>query len=104
MKRRAEDLSIQKYPDVDQVIHVDLESTDKITANMVELPWIIQLSARTIDDQLFSTMITPKSKDFIITYGSTEIHGWTKEKLINLQKKHRPTLDQAWKDFMDWVS
>lgn len=41
-------------------------------------------------------MITPPTEDFEIHPKATEVHGWTKEKLLALPKEQRPNLIEAW--------
>ena len=42
-------------------------------------------------------MITPDDPQFMITPSATEIHGWTRDSLLNLPINQRPTIAQAWK-------
>ena len=41
-------------------------------------------------------MITPPVEDFEIHPKATEVHGWTKEKLLALPQRERPSFAQAW--------
>ena len=90
-------------PDQDQVIHIDLETTDKYDWKNPSLPWIIQFSARSLNNELFNTMITPCDSSFCISDEAKKIHGWSKEDLLKILKKFRPHIDQAWKMFENWL-
>ena len=49
-------------------------------------------------------MITPKGNDeFEIHPEATAIHGWSKEKLLELPIAQRPTIKDAWIDFISWA-
>ena len=61
------------------------------------MPYIIQFTAMSHDQSfLFDTMITPKTLDFSMHPEAQEIHGWSKESLLDLPLEKRPCLDQAW--------
>ena len=85
---------------MEQTLYIDLETTDLIDYKALTMPWIIELAIHFGDGKRFRTMITPPVKDFEIHPKATEVHGWTKEKLLDLPVEERPTLDRAWLEFI----
>ena len=76
----------QKVRDLkmDQVLYIDLETTDKIDYQTKMLPAIIEFSVYYGHDKRFRSMITPDDPEFEIHPEATKIHGWTRRSLLQL--------------------
>ena len=49
-------------------------------------------------------MITPKGNDeFEIHPEATAVHGWSKDRLLELPIAQRPTIKDAWIEFISWA-
>ena len=55
------------------------------------MPWVIEFCVHISHTERFRTMITPPVEDFEIHPKATEVHGWTKEKLLALPQRERPS-------------
>ena len=71
-----------KIPRVQQVVHVDLETTGLIQRYSQVVPKILQFSAVYENDHHFDYLVYPGSDNFNITAGATETHGYTKESFL----------------------
>ena len=67
------------------------------------MPEIIEFSARSMEDHLFHTMISPINPNFYFAPDASETNGWTKKELMKLPKDQRPTLKKAWEKFLKWI-
>ena len=89
--------------DLEHVIYLDFESTDKPRYKEEQMPYIIQFTAMSHEQTMFDSMITPRNQDFEIHPEAYDIHGWSKDDLLELPLEKRPYLDQVWNQFLEWI-
>ena len=78
---------------MEQVLYINLETTDLIQYDHDRMPWIIELAFHYGENERYSTLITPPVEDFDIHPKATEVHSWTKEALLEKDIADRPTFD-----------
>ena len=71
-----------KTPRVQQVVHIDLETTGLIQRYSQVVPKILQFSAVYETDHVFDYLVYPGSDDFNISDGATKTNGLTKESFL----------------------
>ena len=86
-----------------QVLYIDLETSDRIKGPPLLMPEILQLAATTHDYWSFKKYVMPEDPNFVIDQEATQKNGLTKKLLLKKLVPNILPLDIVWSHFLFWL-
>ena len=96
-------IQTEKPPRLEQVVFIDLETTDLIYEIDQTMPYTLQFSAVHEIGESFDRLVMPSDEHFTIDKEATKVNGWTKESFLKAISGKALSFAEVWSEFLNWL-
>ena len=93
-----------KHLRIQDIIFLDIESTDYIKEYQQQFPWILSIAGCNSNVNTFARFVTPSDPNWTIPISATRKNKIYKDEFLAKPENKRKDFATVWSEFMNWIA